>query len=166
MVVESGTKACVALSTTESRFFHMTNGIIQGSKINPYFFSTFILLSWMADYQLTRLWCHIRSVLWSSISNADNLAIMFRLATPSYMMLKTGHAFLEDIFLELSSQKTIERPKHGFKCMPYEYLNEEVIFYVPEWNFLGHIITETLFDDVGIEREHGNLFVRENKVFC
>ena len=158
-------RLCVAWGSTKSSFFHMANGIRQGSLISPYLFNLYVD-GLNGRLSTSRLGCHVRSMPSNNFSYADDLAILAPTATAINMLLEICQAFARENLIEFSPHKTVvllvEPLKHRVKCKPNVYLNNQVLTYVSSFKYLGHIITDTFTDDDDIERERRNLSIRGN----
>ena len=158
-------RLCVEWGNATSDFFHMRNGIRQGSIFSPHLFNIYIdelnsLLS------ASKLGCHIGKKPANSFAYADDIAILAPTAFALNLMLDVCYDFASKNFIEFSARKTVvirvKPPFHMTETKPSVFLNHQVLTYVEEFKYLGHIINEAFRDDEDIERERRNLAIRGN----
>ena len=145
--------------------FLMGNGIRQGSIISPYLFNVYvdelnILLS------KSGIGCHIGGAPANNFSYADDLAIVAPTARALNKLLEICVEFAQLNYIEFSAAKSVVLmtvpPSFCMLNKPNVYLGENVLSYVDEFKYLGHIISSDLSDDADIERERRSLATRGN----
>ena len=159
---------CVRWMATFSRFFTTTNGTRQGGILSPYLFSRYIreLLSELVQ---TGCGCCIGGVMLNVLAYADDIVLL----APSWRAMQDLLHFLNklstNIDMTCSTKKTmcmVFQPKQHSKIVAKSFpplkLGSECLQYVSCFKYLGHAITSTLTDDLDIQREIRNMFMRTN----
>ena len=81
-------------------------------------------------------------------------------------MLDVCYDFASKNLIELSARKTVvirvKSTCHMSETKPSVFLNHQMLTYVEEFKYLGHIWNEDFRDDEDIERERRNLAIRGN----
>ena len=145
----------------------MSNGIRQGSCLSPYLFSVY------ADELNARLMqsnvgCHVADRCINSLSYADDMVIAAPNARALNILLGICKKFASEHFITYSIEKTeamLIKPSGIPSFVPPEiYIGDDVIGYVQNFRYLGHIISSDLSDDMDIERETRSLYIRGNTI--
>lgn len=154
-----------AWGSTQSEALRMSNGIRQGSIISPYLFNVYVdeLNVLLAK---SKLGCHVGGKPLNNFSYADDLAIIAPTARALNGMLVICSEFARENHIEFSASKSvvlvIVPPAVNISNKPNIFLGRNVLSYVEEFKYLGHIISQDLTDDADIDRERRNLAIRGN----
>lgn len=161
-------QACVRWQNTITDFFHIGNGTRQGGVLSPTFFVRYIR-DLVAAIISSRIGCAVGSLCINVLAYADDLVLL----TPAWgAMQQLINIFVEQIKIidmTCNVRKTmcmVFSPKNRSKIVansfPLLKIDAECIQYVQNFKYLGHFISNDLCDDVDIQREIRNMFVRVN----
>ena len=145
----------------------MSNGIRQGSILSPYLFNIYVD---ELNLLLTnsKVGCHVGGKSSNNFSYADDLAVIAPTAKALNELLGICESFASQNYIEFSPTKTVvmlvSPVGSSFTNKPNIYLKDNVISYVDEFKYLGHIINNDLTDDKDIERERRSLATRGNLI--
>ena len=159
---------CVRWITALSSFFSIGNGTRQGGVLSPYLFNRYIR-ELLRELEGTLVGCCVGNMLVNVLAYADDIVLL----APSWRGLQCLLSLLEkhsvSIDLTCNVKKTVcmvFSPKQRYKVIasvfPQFSFNNNVLQFVKEFKYLGHIITDNLTDNADIDREIRNLFVRTN----
>lgn len=148
--------------------FHMGNGTRQGGTLSPYLFSRYIreLLGAVSG---TAAGCYIGNHCFNILAYADDLVVL----APSWRglqhLLNVLHVQSLLIDLTCNVSKTVcmvfvpkNRNRMFASVFPSFTFGVSVLQFVPQFKYLGHIISHNLTDDNDIQREIRSMFVRCN----
>ena len=155
----------VEWGSARSSYFHMSNGIRQGSLISPYLFNVYID-DLNGKLSSSKLGCHIGTLPCNTFSYADDFAILAPSALSLNMMLEICGEYANENLVEFNTRKSvvllINPHKPVVVTKPNIYLNIQSLSYVDKFKYLGHFISEGFTDDEDIDRERRNLAKRGN----
>ena len=163
----SGPNIRVRWGNAISEGFGMKNGIRQGSCLSPKLFPIYVdeLNTLLTD---TRIGCHVAGVCMNNFSYADDMVLASPDAKSLNKLLDTCQNFARDNFITYSIAKTeamLIKPRGMRDFVPPKiYINNDEIKYVEQFKYLGHIITSDFTDDLDVEREIRNLYIRGNTI--
>ena len=153
---------------TVSEGFGMRNGIRQGSCLSPRLFSAYVD---ELDISLkdSHIGCHVSGTCTNHLSYADDMVLCSPDAKSMNRLLEICQSFASQHFITYSPTKTeamLIRPRRGMRefIPPKLYIGSNEIEYVESFKYLGHIIANDLSDDLDIEREIRNLYIRGNTI--
>jgi len=148
--------------------FYMGNGTRQGGVLSPYLFSRYIrdLLQAVVN---SGVGCFVGNQCVNILAYADDLVLL----APSWHALQILLNILDVqsslIDLVCNTRKTvcmIFMPKNHNRLFttvfPPFKIGRSVLQFVPQFKYLGHILTNNLSDDADINREVRSMFVRCN----
>ena len=150
-----------------SEGFGMGNGIRQGSCLSPKLFPLYVdeLNTSLMD---SRIGCHVAGVCMNNLSYADDMVLASPDAKSLNRLLDICQRFAGDHFITYSIAKTeamLIKPRGMRDFIPPKiFINDDEIKYVEQFKYLGHIITSDFTDDLDIERETRNLYIRGNTI--
>ena len=148
-----------------SSSFSMKNGIRQGSLISPYLFNLYVddLNKWLSE---AKHGCYVGEKAMNNFSYADDLALLAPSAGSLNALLSICRKFADENMIEFSAPKSvvllISPQLNRVPNKPNIYLGHNILSYVHEFKYLGHIISECFTDDKDIERERRALATRGN----
>jgi hypothetical protein len=148
--------------------FCINNGTRQGGILSPYLFIRHIRETISAVVN-TRIGCNIGGVMLNILAYADDIVLL----APSWTALQELITVLElninNIDVQCNTEKTVcmvFNPKCRSKTVASHFLNilfnNQLLQFVSEFRYLGHIINNEFKDDDDIKRETRNLFMRTN----
>ena len=146
--------------------FKMANGIRQGSVLSPYLFSVYVD-GLNAELSRAKVGCHVAGVPMNNFSYADDIAIVGPSAKAVNKLLEVCDSFANRHDIMFSTTKSVcmlvqSRGVNRVRSPPEIILSGEVLEYVHNFKYLGHIITDNLSDNDDIMREVKSLYCRGN----
>ena len=155
----------VRWGTKLSEPFKMMNGIRQGSILSPHLFNVYVD-PLTVDLNMSGVGCFIGDAPFNNISYADDMVLISPSATALNDLIKMCTNFAKDYDIIYSVEKTVCMcicPKNlKLKCPPNIYLDNTVLKYVNEFNYLGHIVDCSMSDEPDIRKETRKLSARGN----
>ena len=150
-----------------SSSFNMTNGIRQGSLISPLLFSLY-LDEMSLELNTARIGCHIGGHAMNHLAYADDLVLLAPSAVGLNRLLQLSKIYADENYIKFSASKTvcmlILPSKLKIDNRPKIYIGSDVVEYVSEFRYLGHIVSNDLCDDKDIARETRSLYCRGNAI--
>ena len=159
---------CVAWAGCKSAPFSVSNGTKQGGVLSPYFFTRYIsqLLCAVSD---SGIGCNIGGLAVNIVVYADDIVLLAPSWHALQELIKLLGKFCDLLDLVCNTCKTVcmvfapsDKNKIVSGNFPNFTVNGQVLKFVSEFKYLGHIITNTDNDDNDIHREIRNLYVRTN----
>ena len=158
---------CIRWDKSMSESFRVSNGVRQGGILSPYLFSVYM------DDLSTRLnelkiGCSIDNSLLNHLMFADDIVLI----SPSTYGLKVlldvcqNYGLKCDILFNPKKSATMFiKPNHMRHInMPKFTINNETIESVSSYTYLGHILTDTLNDNLDICRQRKKVFAQGNSL--
>jgi hypothetical protein len=164
----SNQEICVRWKNSVSSLFTVNNGTRQGGVISPYLFSRYVrdMLHVVSD---SKIGCNVGGMFCNILAYADDMVLLSPSWRAMQELLNILHDCIQNIDMNCNVRKTVAmvfcppcKNKVVRKVFPCFAMNGSVIQYVSEFRYLGHVITNTLKDDIDIKREICNMFVRTN----
>ncbi len=151
-----------------SESFNVSNGTRQGSLLSPYFFARYIR-GLLKSVHNTRVGCNIGGLFVNILAYADDIVLI----APSWSALQQ---LLDVLYIESTNIDMVVNVSKTF-CMEFKpsdkskivchafkkfCLGEKVLEYVDTFKYLGHFISNNLYDDADVKRETRNMYFRAN----
>ena len=163
----SSMELCVTWGNFRSRCFKMNNGIKQGSCISPYLYCLYVD-ELNIELKKSGIGCRVSNVCANNFSFADDLVVLGPDAKSVNKLLEICAKFAKKYYIEFNTIKTEAMCIHPGVTISFEppkiYLDGAVIKYVNSFSYLGHIISNDFTDDLDIQRETRNLYIRGNTI--
>lgn len=145
--------------------FHVSNGVRQGGLLSPALFNVY--MNDLSDQlSLCSTGCLIGNSVINHLMYADDLAIVSPCSAGLQQLLKvcTQYGLVYDIkFNAKKSNVMIVRSKEDKKMIfPDFYLCDSPLMVCKEVKYLGHIITDDLYDDRDMYRQRRKLYAQAN----
>ena len=161
-------QASVIWMNTRSSAFTVGNGTKQGGILSPYLFSRYIRLL-LYKISVSKIGCHIGGMAANVFAYADDVVLL----APSWHGMQDLIAILTGcckcLDLECNVRKTkcmvvnpISVDKTVRRTFPCFSINGQMIEFVTEFKYLGHILSAKMQDDCDITREIRNMYARTN----
>ena len=161
-------EVCVRWHSTVSMSFTISNGTRQGGVLSPMLFNFYIrdLLQGIAS---SRLGCNIGGMFINILAYADDIVLIAPAWQAMSRLLGLLCLYSKLIDMTCNTKKTvcmIFNPKDRSKVVSTKFppltIDNVSLQYVPEFKYLGHIISNDFMDDRDIQREMCNMFFRTN----
>jgi len=161
-------QASVIWLNTRSRSFFIGNGTKQGGIISPYLFTRYIrvMLSTVAS---SRVGCHIGDIAVNIFAYADDVVLLAPSWHAMQQLIQMVEKCCSDLGLVCNVKKTkcmcvnpLDKSKIVSKSFPQFSINGHTLQFVDEFRYLGHVITSNVRDDLDINREVRNMYMRTN----
>jgi exonuclease III len=160
--------ACVKWQNTTSTYFSIGNGVRQGGVLSPRLFCRYIR-ELLKDIVCTNVGCHIGRISYNVLAYADDLV----LCAPAWNALQTLihvlYKQLQIINMVCNTKKSVcmvfsptVHCKRISDSFPQFVVGNNVLNFVKQYKYLGHIISDNESDDADILREVKNMYVRTN----
>lgn len=161
-------EVCVKWQNSVSCNFRICNGTRQGGVLSPYLFTRYVR-DLIETVVLSYIGCNIAGIFVNIVSYADDMVLL----APSWTALQELINLLESVCIDYdivcNAKKTVcmmfcprESCKRIALSFPPFTLGSQILQYVKQFRYLGHMINDRLNDDDDILREVRNLFVRTN----
>ncbi|XP_052751474.1 uncharacterized protein LOC128200826 [Galleria mellonella] len=155
----------VRWNDTLSDSYRLKCGVRQGGLTSPNLFNMYVN-GLIEELSGMHAGCYIDGVSVNNISYADDMVLLSPSIGALRKMLAVCEAYAKNHGLVYNSSKSVimtfvsghKKPKY----VPPISLNGNVLDVVNDFKYLGHIIANTLKDDLDIERERRALAVRSN----
>ena len=151
-----------------SSCFRLGNGTRQGSVLSPYLFSRYIrdMIKSIAD---TGIGCAINNKLINILAYADDIVLIAPSWRALQILINVLQLNAKEINMTFNTDKTVAMifaPKDRHWVVKTEFpqfkIDNSYINYVPQFKYLGHIISNNGSDNQDIQREIRNMFIRTN----
>lgn len=148
--------------------FNISNGTRQGGVLSPYLFSRYIR-DLISEVTNSGLGCKLANQFINILAYADDIALLAPSWKALQKLIDVLHIHVVDIDMIVNVKKTVAMvfaPKRRNMIVAREFpvfkIGNSCIQYVQNFKYLGHIITDNLMDDLDIQREIKNMFIRTN----
>ena len=147
--------------------FHVSNGVRQGGILSPYIFNVY------TDDLSTRLnalpiGCVLGDLTINHLMYADDLVLISPSTRGLFRLISECQRYgieFDILYNPLKSAVMFFKPKYMSKIkMPVFRMNNENINVVSEYTYLGHILSDTLSDDLDILRQRKKVFAQGNNL--
>jgi len=160
-VFEKSTEICVIKRFTNG------NGTRQGGILSPYFFTRYIR-ELIFEISNCYVGCNIGGIFCNILAYADEIVLLAsRWGALQYLINLLNSCAVDIDILCHNVAKTVcmvFQPSCKSKCIASEFpaflLNGNVLQFVNEFRYLGHVINNNFSDNDDIKREIRNLFIR------
>lgn len=149
---------------SQSSEYRLECGVRQGGLTSPDLFNIYVN-DLIDELRRTRVGCHIDGVCYNNLSYADDMVLL----SPSISALRELLAVCENFALKNGMKYNIAKTEmvifkygKGPERVPPVFLNGESVRVVKQFKYLGHILCESMQDDLDIERERRALAIRSN----
>ena len=161
-------EVCVRWQTNTSENFTIGNGTRQGGVLSPFLFSRYIR-NILSDIEFSRIGCNIGGTFINILAYADDIVLL----APSHKALQHLLDILciniASLDLTCNTNKTmcmifnpVNRSKIVTNSFPHFFIGNCKLQFCTSFKYLGHIINNDLSDDLDIQREVRNLYIRTN----
>ena len=163
VVLDSAVLCTVGSSRVE--LFNVSNGVRQGGLISPRLFNIYI------DALNVRLidsgvGCNIGGIFINNLSYADDMVLISPSVKGLRSLVSICEIFATEHDITYNTKKTecmyLRPPMSSFSINPIVYLCGKRLAFVKQFKYLGHLITDNLFDDLDIKRQYRSLCIRAN----
>ncbi len=147
--------------------FHVGNGVRQGGILSPFLFNLY--MDNLSDkLNLSDIGCITGNTRVNHLMYADDLVIFSPYSGGLSALLKICEGYGIENDIKFNSKKTVLLAmKPNNQCLlsfPEFYLNGELLRYNSEAKYLGHFITDNMYDDKDIRRQCGSLYGQGNSL--
>jgi hypothetical protein len=160
--------SCVKWHSVTSSNFSIGNGVRQGGILSPFLFN-FYMRKIIKSVTTSGIGCYFLNSFLNMLAYADDIVLL----APSWHGMQSLLQLIENSAKELgmcfNTKKTVcmtfnpyDRSKIVCCQFPQFSLSGHMLSFVDSFKYLGHIIDNTLCDDLDINREVRNLFMRTN----
>lgn len=168
----SSQKAHVRWHNTISEQFTIGNGTRQGGILSPALFNRYVR-DVLLNLRNTSYGCNVAGLLINVLAYADDFVLLAPTWRSLQQLINVLADSIEEINMTCNVNKTVCMIFYPDNCTKslhtsvpsFKFANEELKF-VTSFKYLGHFISDDISDDLDIEREIRNLFVRTNIVKC
>ena len=161
-------EVCVRWQTSNSDNFTIGNGTRQGGVLSPFLFSRYIRGT-LFDIESSRIGCNIGGTFINILAYADDIVLL----APSHKALQHLLDILciniASLDITCNTNKTmcmifnpVNRSNIVSNSFPHFFIGNCQLQFCTSFKYLGHIINNDLSDDLDIEREIRNLYIRTN----
>ena len=161
---------CVRCQSSVSNSFSIGNGTWQSGILSPALFSRYIR-DLLSQISTTAVGCNIGGLFINVLAYADDIVLLAPSWNALQQLLSVLEMHIAYIDMTCNVKKTvcmIFEPKQRSRKMSVSFpqfkLGDSHLEFVKCLKYLGHMITDTLDDDLDIQREIRNLFTRTNIV--
>lgn len=151
-----------------SQSFAVGNGTRQGGVLSPYLFTRYIR-ELLVELQLTQSGCNLGDMYINVLAYADDIVLLAPAWRALQKLIDTLCVHCIKIDMTCNYQKSVcmifnpkDRKKVISTVFPNFKLGSSTLQFVAEFKYLGHMIKNDLSDDLDIQREIRNMFVRAN----
>ena len=158
---------CVRWGKVVSEPFTVSNGVRQGGVLSPLFFSVYMddLSKRLNELNIG---CSIGEMIINHIMFADDLVLVSPSTRGLSMLLAECQKYgieCDIIFNPKKSAVMFVKPDYMLDIkMPVFKINDECIEEVEQYKYLGHIMCNTLSDDMDILRQRKKIFAQGNSL--
>ena len=158
---------CVRWGKVLSKPFKVSNGVRQGSVLSPRFFSVY-MDDLSKKLNELNIGCSIGDFIINHMMFADDLVLLSPTTRGLSILLSECHKYgieCDIVFNPKKSAVMFIRPDYMLNIrMPIFKINEENIEVVKQYKYLGHIMCDTLSDDLDILRQRKKIFAQGNSL--
>ena len=158
---------CVRWGKVLSKPFKVSNGVRQGSVLSPRFFSVY-MDDLSKKLNELNIGCSIGDFIINHRMFADDLVLVSPSTRGLSILLSECHKYgieCDIVFNPKKSAVMFIRPDYMLNIrMPIFKINEENIDVVKQYKYLGHIMCDTLSDDLDILRQRKKIFAQGNSL--
>ena len=144
------------------------NGTRQGGILSPYFFTRYIR-ELISEISNCNVGCNIGGIFCNILAYADDIVLLAPSWGALQYLINLLNCCATVIDMSCNAAKTVcmvFKPSCKSKCIAPEFpaflLNSNVLQFVNEFRYLGHVINNDFSDDDDIKREIRNIFMRSN----
>lgn len=156
---------CISWNGIYSQSFTTSNGIRQGSVLSPWLFNIYMNDLSVCLNQLN-CGCMINNLLFNHILYADDIVLLCPCYKGMQKLIDICDLYSKKFDITFNVEKTkclyIRPPLYKRFEFPSFSLNNKEIEFVPEYKYLGHIITDDISDNADIARQTSLLYARGN----
>ena len=158
---------CVRWGKMLSKPFNVSNGVRQGSVLSPRFFSVY-MDDLSKKLNELNIGCTIGNFIISHMMFADDLVLISPSTRGLSTLLSECQKYGIDCDIVFNPKKSaimFIRPDYMLNIrMPVFKINDEKIEVVKSYKYLGHIMCDTLSDDLDILRQRKKIFAQGNSL--
>ncbi|CAG9094257.1 unnamed protein product [Plutella xylostella] len=155
----------VRWSNSSSGEYRLGCGVRQGGLSSPKLFNLY-MNDLIGELSSTKVGCSIDGVMINNISYADDMVLLSPSINGLTRLLAVCESYAETHGLRYNTKKSellvFQAPNIKKRLVPSVYLGGVELNRVTEFKYLGHVVTETLVDDLDMERERRALAIRCN----
>ena len=150
-----------------SQSFKVSNGVRQGGILSPYLFNIYIdELSNKLNKR--KIGCFIGNSILNHLMYADDLVLISPSTSGLRILLNDCQQYGIEHDIKYNSKKSaimFIKPKKLPNIMLHEFkINNEVINVVNKYTYLGHIISDSLADDLDILKQQRIIYAQANSI--
>lgn len=155
----------VKWSGSQSDMYRLDCGVRQGGLSSPSLFNLYIdrLIRGLSN---SNVGCSIDGVCVNNISYADDMVLLSPSIRALRKLIRICECYAEEHGLRYNAVKSelmvFKSGRKTYETVPSVILNGSVLKQVSQFKYLGHWVTETLADDVDMDRERRALSIRGN----
>ena len=156
---------CVQWGSIRSTSFNVTNGVRQGGVLSPFLFN--VCMDSLSDQlNAVNVGCEYNGILYNHLMYADDTVLIAPSPRALQTLINTSVSFAQENDLVYNKTKTKVMTITP-RCMknlhiPKFILGDKEIDVCKEEKYLGCILLNNLCDDVDIQKEIRNIYIRGN----